>query len=155
MDLMNTLKKMIAKNSIPIDDQNERNETALILASKYAQQEVCTTLIKAASNVNHVAHGGTPLIWCCRSLVGSKYIPQNFAEFEPASTACAEFLIRKGANVNTQNEEGETALHWAIERNAKSIIRLLVNCGADITKQDKKGKTPQDWIKSEDLKKNL
>jgi len=145
------IKKMMAKKMIPIDDENEKHETALIVAAKYAQQEVCTTLIKAGSNVNHVAHGGTPLIWCCKSLVGSKFMPPNFAEFEPASTACAEFLIRKGANVNTQNEEGETPLHWAIERNAKSIIRLLINCGADTTKKDKKGKTPRDWIKSKDL----
>ena len=44
----------------------------------------------------------------------------------------AEYLIDKGTNVNTQNNEGDTPLHIAIRNKYKDCIDLLMKNGARI-----------------------
>lgn len=45
----------------------------------------------------------------------------------------AEYLIRKGANVNIiGGQDGNTALTWAAFKGSKSLVELLLQNGADI-----------------------
>lgn len=41
-------------------------------------------------------------------------------------------LLRAGADTSAQNNNGETALHFASERELEKIIWMLINVGADI-----------------------
>jgi ankyrin repeat protein len=50
-------------------------------------------------------------------------------------------LIEKGANLNIQNEEGETALIIASGNGYTDIVRLLIEAGATLDIQDKDGDT--------------
>ena len=58
----------------------------------------------------------------------------------------ASFLIKKGANVNTKNNKGKTALHRIMENNEdnqykEKIVNLLKENGAKIDYIDKDGNT--------------
>ena len=65
-----------------------------------------------------------------------------------------EFLIRKGANVNTvgfqyslsdsKSSEAGTALHFAVDGNNVEAAKVLVESGVDITVRDVKGRTALD-----------
>lgn len=66
----------------------------------------------------------------------------------------AEYLIQHGANVNEQNEDGNTALHLAIElhnffidRDNISMALMLLANGADASIRNKEGLTPLDLLR--------
>ena len=60
-----------------------------------------------------------------------------------------EFLIRKGVNINSEDNENRNILHYYLEKNhdpKKSIIEILINHGVDITKIDNKGRTSLHYL---------
>ena len=52
------------------------------------------------------------------------------------------WLIKQFANVNGRNDSGDTPLHYAVQHNDNSIIKILLENGADRHIQNKKGLTP-------------
>jgi len=57
-----------------------------------------------------------------------------------------KFLIDHEPNaINSKNDEGKTALHYAIERNKPEVVKLLLEYGADLNIEDPKGSTPLDY----------
>lgn len=54
----------------------------------------------------------------------------------------AEWLIERGANVNTQDENSFSALHIAVQERNIDMVSYLLRCGADVNIQDKFGNTP-------------
>ncbi|OUM69651.1 hypothetical protein PIROE2DRAFT_26292, partial [Piromyces sp. E2] len=55
-----------------------------------------------------------------------------------------KYLIRKNANINYQDEFGNTSLHYAIEIGDKYIIDILSFYHCDINLKNKEGKSPLD-----------
>ena len=53
-----------------------------------------------------------------------------------------EDLLRRGADINTANVDGLTALHQACIDNNFDMVELLVTAGADVNKDDNEGWTP-------------
>ena len=52
-------------------------------------------------------------------------------------------LIREGGDVNAQNEDGHTPLHWAMNRGGNyEATRLLIENGADLANHAVDGRTP-------------
>lgn len=51
-------------------------------------------------------------------------------------------LLRAGADINVQDERGNTALHYATRKNAAFLVRDLITAGADIEIRNKAGYTP-------------
>jgi len=45
-------------------------------------------------------------------------------------------LVRAGADVNHQELNGQTALHWAVDYDMVEVPKLLLEVGADVTIQD-------------------
>ena len=50
-------------------------------------------------------------------------------------------LIEEGTDVNAQDNEGWTALMWALEYGHTEVVKLLIEEGADVNAKDKKGFT--------------
>lgn len=67
-----------------------------------------------------------------------------------------EILLKEGANINAQDDDGFTALHWAAMRKDEELIKKLQNYGADSTIKNKYGRTPADYfnyiVKPKDFK---
>ncbi|KAJ0414850.1 ankyrin repeat-containing domain protein [Aspergillus carlsbadensis] len=55
-------------------------------------------------------------------------------------------LLKHGAQVDAQNEHGDTALRYAALQPAKACIRLLINAGADVNACNTFGMTPFDVL---------
>lgn len=89
----------------------------------------CTALIYAAMNRKGIKRNGA---WDPDSLVPA----DNIELYEEV----VDLLIKAGANVDTQNEKGKTALsHCAGDE--EKLTELLLQGGADPNIQDKKGNT--------------
>lgn len=52
---------------------------------------------------------------------------------------CAEVLLRAGTDVNWQNAERMTALHFAVMYGSLACMRVLVDRGADPTLRNREG----------------
>ena len=56
-----------------------------------------------------------------------------------------EVLLHHGVDVNVQDNEGNTPLHWAVKQRRLKIIRVLLHHGVDVNVQDNEGNTPLHW----------
>ena len=50
-----------------------------------------------------------------------------------------EYLLNKGANPNEQDENGFTALHFAVQENSPDIVEILLKHKADVCLSDRFG----------------
>ena len=51
-------------------------------------------------------------------------------------------LVRAGADINIANNEGNTALHYALRYGNQDVSRYLVKKGADYNRANNQGVTP-------------
>ncbi|KAJ4956439.1 hypothetical protein NE237_013222 [Protea cynaroides] len=50
--------------------------------------------------------------------------------------------IASGVSVNLKDSEGQSPLHWAVDRGHLNIVELLVSKNADVNAKDNEGQTP-------------
>jgi len=121
-----------------------------ILQTAYSQQSETIHKAIVDGDVNKVKE----LIEADSTLMESKDKNGN----TPLNLAClhgftrepdiAEFLISKGANINTENNNGFTPLHGASSFAGDAgganydLVQLLVTNGANVNAKDKRGNTP-------------
>jgi ankyrin repeat protein len=61
------------------------------------------------------------------------------------ATAVSTFLQRQSDLAHSVTEHGKTPLHWAAERNAVDVARLLIDAGGDIEARTFWGASALDW----------
>jgi len=94
---------------------------------------------KANLNCKEYWTGNTPLI--------SAILGWNIANIEkPEYLKIIEYLIESGADLNLQNNQGNTALIQAAKGNKMHIVNLLLKNGADITIFNNENKTFFDYL---------
>ncbi|KAF7169918.1 hypothetical protein CNMCM5623_002469 [Aspergillus felis] len=54
-------------------------------------------------------------------------------------------LLRYTSDINTQNNDGQTALHWAVRYGDRTIVGQLIEQDANPMVTDVHGRTPLDW----------
>jgi ankyrin repeat protein len=62
--------------------------------------------------------------------------------------AAVRALLAKKVNVNAPQNDGSTALHWAVQRGNAELINLLVRAGANVKAATREGVTPL-WLASQ------
>lgn len=62
------------------------------------------------------------------------------------------YLIKNKAEVNTQDADGQTPLHYAATCDFLVIVKELLQCGGDCTITDSDGCRPADVAESSELK---
>jgi ankyrin repeat protein len=145
----------IYKTLIDINAQNNDDETALIIATRWNRADIAKKIINIGADVNMAQNTGlTPL----------HEVVIN------GNVDLAKILLDAGANINARDTyRGRTPLHWVIRVTVGSpkkilkqipvatsveLINLLLARGADPTIKDFQGKTPLQWaikIKSKPL----
>lgn len=61
-------------------------------------------------------------------------------------------LLQSGEDVNAQNAQGNTALHYAVATDNADMVRLLLNNGANLYVENEKGWTPLKIAEKKDVK---
>jgi len=100
------IKQCITKENVNFKNNDNYNNTVLIIASRNGRIEIAKLFIDAG------AKG-----------VGLSPLPTSFAQAQNIA-------------VNLQNDKGETALMFASERGHTRIVKLLIEAGADVNIQD-------------------
>ena len=64
-------------------------------------------------------------------------------------------LITLGANLDWQENDGSTALHWCAVNNHPEILRMLIDAGADKTMRTHSGIIPYEVTENPELQELL
>src|SRR5262249_30183208 len=113
--------------------------TPLIAAASTSDVALVRTLIDLGGDPKLVnAHGTTPLLAAAGVGVGA---PEEAAGSEPEALEVIELLLKRGADVNLVDKNGETAMHGAAYRNHPKVVQLLADRGAKIDVWNRKNNT--------------
>lgn len=108
-----------------------RGSTPIYDASRKNNVEILYLLINRGADVNKVCHGETPL---------HKVVQFGNQKF-------AQALLKAGAKPNIKDSiRGNTPLHYAVGRNDKAMIALLMSYGADMYIENNMGDVPARFV---------
>ena len=129
--------------------------TPLALAAKFAETDVMRVLAGAGADVRlPLKNGWTPLmlaagagwryaVWDRRERTLHKTPAFQAQMHDEAGTRDAvRFLLDEGAYVNAVDEDGNTALHYVVDKGFDGVVELLVEHGADLDIANRRGQTP-------------
>lgn len=157
----------LLKDKNLINAKNENNETALMLAAKEADYEVLGLLAKLGADLNVTDKEGSNILLLAleseseiiniiRTIrlavklgIDVNATAQDGATAVMLAVTTGEEILLKAlidlkANLNIQDKNGSTALHYAVH--APKMIVALVAAGADVNAKDKDGKTIFDLL---------
>ncbi|GCC25901.1 hypothetical protein chiPu_0004313 [Chiloscyllium punctatum] len=121
--------KALLQKGAHVDAKTKECYTALHIAVQHCKPMVVQTLLGFGAQVQ--LKGGkaleTPLHIAARVKDGEKV---------------AEILLKSGADVNADQENGETAMHVAARHGNLKMIQALIEEGGDLTWQSKVGENP-------------
>jgi len=120
---------LIEKGKVDVDSQDPLQETALCWAARNGHIDTADLLLSSGASLQHLLAGN----------------PSVFHEvIQGGNDEMIKFLVKKGLDVNTEDTEGKTALHYAAAAGKGKTVALLVAQGADANKRDQEGKAPLD-----------
>ena len=129
--------------------------TPLALAAKFTEVDIMQALAGAGADVRlPLKNGWTPLmlaagagwryaVWDRRERTLHKTPAFQAQMYDEAGTRDAvRFLLDRSAPVNAVDEDGNTALHYVVDKGFDSVVELLVGHGADLDIVNRRGQTP-------------
>ena len=129
------------KQSIKIIDLLDFREDLLKIAVSRGKEEILKLLIDKKVDVNARYKADAYF----KDIFHIEHVGKNSTLLMEAvrlkHLGMARILIRAGADVNAESEEGITALDIALGSRQPEMIKLLVMSGANVNKKDKEGDT--------------
>ena len=129
--------------------------TPLALAAKFTEPDIMRLLAEAGGDVRlPLKNGWTPLmlaagagwryaVWDRRERTLHKTPAFQAQMFDQAGTLdTVRFLLEREAHVNAVDEDGNTALHYVVDKGFDGVVELLVEHGADLDIANRRGQTP-------------
>ena len=155
-----TLQEIIKHNAY-LDAQNKNDQTALLLACLYKQQDSVQILLKAGSSTNIPDNVGdrsltAAVLGGCRNKIiqtiihhGSDVNATSKRKVTALMTACQmsnsnviNVLLNAGANPNIVDVDGFTCLHYAVHYGfSKEVFQAIIDHRADVNATNKDNRT--------------
>jgi len=118
--------------------------TPMLRAAKAGDAEVIEALLaKGADPKIPTKFGITPLM-AAAGLGSKEEDTTGRKKTEAEAIASIKLCLDAGADVNTADNQGETALHGASQKGYDQVVQFLADHGAKLDAKDKKGRTPLD-----------
>ena len=163
-----SIAEYLINNGADINVTNEDGETPLMYASKVHNIKVIELLIQKGADINVFDnYGNTALIYGVNNLETVKLLVENGADvnfYKGGSTALIsaceyshernidviKYLVSKNANINAQDNKGDTALNKTLDTSDEGsidildfeIAHFLIEQGADVNIKNKREYTP-------------
>jgi len=135
------IKRLLDKGANP-NTIDEKGWRVLSQAANLPSTDVVQLLLTAGANVNATDKDGTT------PLMHAACADRRFKEtVEAYRLRNLNVLLQNGADVNTKNNRGLSALHYAARLGVPSVNKLLLEAGANPTAKTNDGKTPADMAK--------
>jgi uncharacterized protein len=118
--------------------------TPYFLASVSADAELLKLLSEYEADANiSTKNGNTPLMVAARSsCTGMNQEDNTSTAKRTRALEAVKAIVAMGVDLNTVNEDGETAMHKAAFTGATNVVQYLVEQGADIDVRNTNGETP-------------
>lgn len=121
---------------VKVDMHNGNGTTALRMACANGSQLIARMLLNKGADPNIIGEGeSTPFI---RSIQTQNY-------------DITQMLLPHNISVDIQNQDGNSALHFAARDNKTDLVYQLLVLGADKNLKNKEGQTPSDFCGSQEL----
>ena len=108
---------------------SEEGYTPLILACYHGNEEVVEYLVKKVEDVNQSSPYGSALM----------------AAVVKGNTKIVELLLNSNADANIADENGTTAMHYAVMFRNYEAVKLLIKANADVKLKDNRGQCALDY----------
>jgi ankyrin repeat protein len=139
-------KPIIGRHHGAGDTDLGEGATPLMRAAKSHDLELLRALLKGGADATAVQRDYTNAAMLAAA-GGGRAVAYNVRPFQVTPATEEEsitILVQHGVDVNAFNANGMTALHYAAQRGADAIVRLLAARGALLDLQNKQGRTPLD-----------
>lgn len=113
-----------------LNAKDQRGSTPLVLACYYNNIEVVSYLISKVEDINGSTKDGSPLM----------------ASAVKGYNAISKLLIAAGADVNLQDANKTTALHYAVMFKNYDLVLMLLEAGANPNHKNNVGQSPKDYV---------
>lgn len=122
--------ELLVSKGANIIERNRLDNTPLDEAIVYGNLEACNLLLELGASV-----------YDSKDLNHSLQTATRQGQVKVVDLII-NLLIKKGININTQNDKGNTLLHIAAFNAHVDVLKLLIEKGADTNLKNKKGNTP-------------
>jgi ankyrin repeat protein len=143
------ITRVLLDNGANVDCVDAYGWSPLHLAAS-KRVDLVPPLLEYGANANiQDRHGCIALHW---AVVGSVIMAHSggFSSWTRSITTQEEAVVRLAENtsdVNMRNNDGQTALHWAVRYRERTIAQRLIEQHADLRISDVHGRTALDWAR--------
>ncbi|MCX6774391.1 MAG: ankyrin repeat domain-containing protein [Candidatus Micrarchaeota archaeon] len=125
------IKRLVKRGAKIPGSEEERLETCLIDAIEQGDNKEIEILMNAHVDANSFDQFGRTALMLAIT---------NLEKLEEYSKLCA-LLIKRGADVNANDDDGDTPLMLAVDEGNLGIIRMLIRSGANVNAKNNEGET--------------
>ena len=120
--------KVLVEARANVNETNVGGQTALYFAAANKKAECVELLTSALADVNIR----------CNDKYNDATTPLIAAIKDGGNYRCAEILVGAGADVNTVDKDGDTALICAAVQSSSELVELILKAGADVNAANKR-----------------